>query len=218
MKKSLISGAILFATCSLTNSAIAYEAGDWLVRAGATNVAPDESSGNVFVGGNDLGIGVNVGSNTQLGLNVAYFIQPNLAIELLAATPFDHDIGLNTVGALGSTKHLPPTLSANYYFADADSKLQPYLGAGLNYTVFFDESFTGSNEAAGFSDLELDDSFGVSVQAGLDFILDSTWSINASVRWIDIDTEATFKLNDAAGKVDVEIDPFVYTLSVGYRF
>jgi outer membrane protein len=196
----------------------AYEKGDWIVRAGVTNVSPDASSSNVFVGGADLGIGVNVGSNTQLGLNVAYFVTSNIAVELLAATPFSHDIGLNSVGALGDTKHLPPTITVNYYLANPSSQFQPYVGLGVNYTVFFDEGFTDANKAAGFNDLSLDDSFGLSAQAGLDYVIDTNWHVNVSARWIDIDTEATFDLNGSQGVIDVEIDPMVYTVALGYRF
>lgn len=196
----------------------AYQTGDWILRAGLTNVTPQESSSNVFVNNADLGVGVNVDGNTQLGINVGYFLTPNWSIELLAATPFSHDIGLNTVGALGKTKHLPPTLTANYYFADPAAALQPYVGLGVNYTVFFDEQFTDANTAAGFSDLSLDSSWGYSAQVGIDYVVDSNWHVNASVRYIDISTQGTFKLNGASGKVDVDIDPYVYTLSMGYRF
>ncbi len=216
MKKTTLCAALVAAL--FAGQSLAYETGDWIVRGGLTNVAPDESSSNVFVDGSDLGVGVNVNNNTQLGLNVAYFVTPNWAVELLAATPFSHDIGLNTVGALGSTKHLPPTVTANYYFADSGATFQPYAGIGLNYTVFFDEEFTAANKDAGFSDLDLDPSLGLSAQLGFDYMLNDGWHLNASVRYIDISTEATFKLGNASGKVDVDIDPFVYTLSLGYRF
>lgn len=213
--KHLLTGVLLLGA---TSPALAYEKGDWLVRGGLTNVSPDDSSGNVFVDGSDLGVGVNVDSNTQIGLNLAYFITNNVAIEVLAATPFSHDIGLNTVGALGSTKHLPPTVSANYHFAEPSSAFQLYVGAGINYTVFFDEEFTAANTDAGFSDLNLDDSFGLSLQIGFDYMLTDNWFINGSARWIEIDTDASFDLNGDAGSVSVEIDPMVYTLSLGYRF
>jgi outer membrane protein len=170
----------------------------------------------VFVGGADLGIGVNVDSSTQLGLNFAYFFADNWNVELLAATPFDHDINLNTVGPLADTKQLPPSLTANYFFSNGPFK--PYLGAGINYTLFFDEGFTQDNRAAGFSDLDLDDSFGLTFQAGFDYQFNDNWLFNASARWIDIDTDATFDLNGASGSVDVDIDPLVYTLSIGYIF
>jgi outer membrane protein len=218
MKKLILSVAVTTSLLSPINPAYAYEKGDWVVRVGITTVAPDDSSSNVNVGGADLGIGVNVDSNSQLGLNFLYFYSPQLAIELLAATPFSHDIGLDTVGALGNTKQLPPTLSANYYFADPNAKFQPYVGAGINYTIFFDEEFSSANSSAGFSNLDLDNSLGLAAQVGFDYMLDDKWLVNASVRWIDIDTEASFYLNGAAGSVDVSIDPFVYSITAGYRF
>lgn len=218
MKLSKISAALVLAAAAINTQAFAHNQGDWLVRGGITQVSPDDSSSNVFVDGADLGVGVNVDSNAQLGLNLAYFFTPKWNVELLAATPFSHDIGLNTVGDLGSTKHLPPSLTANYYLLDGASSFQPYVGAGVNYTIFFDEDFTAANQTAGFNNLDLDASFGLTAQVGADFKIDKKWHVNASVRWIDIDTEATFDLNGAAGKVNVDIDPYVYTVSIGYTF
>ena len=218
MKKLILSVAIAGTLLSTISPVFAYEQGEWVVRVGMTTVAPDDSSNNVNVGGADLGVGVNVDSNTQLGLNFVYFYSPQLAIEVLAATPFSHDIGLDTLGSLGNTKHLPPTVSANYYFLEPSAKFQPYVGAGINYTIFFDEKFTSANTDAGFSNLDLDSSFGLAAQVGFDYMLDDKWLINGSVRWMDINTEASFDLNGAAGSVDVSIDPLVYSITAGYRF
>jgi outer membrane protein len=102
---------------------------------------------------------------------------------------------------------------------DASSALQPYVGAGLNYTIFFDEEFTGANKLAGLTNLELDNSFGLTAQLGADYKINHKWHINASVRWIDIDTEANFKVGSAGGRVsNIEIDPTVITVSLGYTF
>ena len=147
-----------------------------------------------------------------------YLFSPQLAIEVLAATPFSHDMNLDTVGARGNTKHLPPTVSSNYYFAGPSAKFQPHMGDGINYTIFFDEEFTSANIRAEFRDLEIDSSFGLAAQVGFDYMLDDKWLINASVRWMDIDTEATFDLNGSPGSVDVSIDPLVYSITAGYRF
>jgi len=216
MRKHFLSASALCLTlAALSPLASAHQQGDWIVRGGLTTVAPDESTSNIVAGGTDLGVALNIDNDTQLGLNVAYFITDNINIELLAATPFKHDVNFQ----LGEVTHLPPTLTANYYFNDASSAFQPYIGAGINYTFIFDEEFTGANETAGLSDLSLDNSFGLSAQVGMDYQIDTKWHVNASVRFIDIDTEATFKVGDAAGKVsDIEIDPWVYTLSVGYTF
>ncbi len=206
------------------SNAVAFEKGDILVRGGFATVAPDESSSNINVG-DDLGFGLTIDNNTQLGLTAAYFITDRVNVEVLAATPFTHDVNfaidnpLGTGNQLGEVTHLPPTVTVNYYFNDPSSVFQPYVGAGLNYTFIYDEQFTGANEEAGLSDLSLDNSFGLAAQAGIDYQLSERWFLNAAVRWIDIDTEASFNLSDTRGSVrSIEIDPFVYAISLGYRF
>jgi outer membrane protein len=224
MKKSSVALLVL-ASVSVSQVAHAFQKGDLIVRGGLAMVSPDESSSNIVVGGTDLGVNVGVDDNTQVGLNIAYFVTDNINIEVLAATPFKHDVNfgvsdpLGTGDQLGEVTHLPPTVSVNYYFNDPSSAFQPYVGAGLNYTVFFDEEFTSANQTAGLADLDLDDSFGLAAQVGVDYMIDEKWFVNGSVRWIDIDTEASFNLNGVQGSVDsIEIDPWVYTIAVGYRF
>ncbi|GAA5216808.1 outer membrane protein OmpW [Corallincola platygyrae] len=195
------------------------------MRGGIINVSPDDSSGNVWVdglGSTDMGVGVD--DDTQLGLNFAYMVTDNIAVELLAATPFTHDVNLENSqlglgdGKLAEVTHLPPTLSALYFFGDSQTKFRPYVGLGLNYTIFFDEEFTGSRKEQGFNDLDLSNSFGWSAQLGADYSLNDNWFINAQARYIDISTDADFKVGDSKASVSVDIDPWVYMASVGYRF
>ena len=222
--KNIKLGLIALSVATAAPSALAFQQGDIIVRAGLTNVSPDDSSSNIFVG-SDLGVDVSVGDDTQLGLNIAYFITDRLNIEVLAATPFTHDVDfgvsdpLGTGDRLGEVTHLPPTITLNYYFNNPSSAFQPYVGGGLNYTFIFDEKFTSANDAAGLKNLSLDNSFGFSAQVGVDYMVNEQWFINGSVRWIDIDTEASFNLNGTPGSVSsIEIDPMVYTISLGYRF
>ncbi|WP_027949312.1 OmpW/AlkL family protein [Haliea salexigens] len=217
-------GLIALSVAAAAPGAYAFQQGDFIVRAGLTNVSPDDSSSNIFVG-SDLGFNLSVGDDTQLGLNIAYFITDRLNIEVLAATPFTHDVNfgvsdpLGTGDRLGEVTHLPPTITLNYYFNNPSSAFQPYVGAGINYTVIFDEDFTSANDAAGLKNLSLDNSFGLSAQLGVDYMVNDQWFINGSIRWIDIDTEASFNLNGTPGNVNsIEIDPMVYTISLGYRF
>lgn len=217
MKKSLLTLALL---SSLSTVAVANQAGDILVRGGLTSVNPASDKAAVFLDGTDSGLEVSVDDNVQLGLNFVYFYDKNWAIELLAATPFDHDIKLHAgdTSLLADTKHLPPTLSALYYF-DTDLAFKPYVGVGINYTVFFDNSFTPTYSEAGFSDLKLDNSFGFALQVGADYDLGDNWSMNISARYIDISTDATFKVGGSVnGTASVDINPMVYSLMVGYKF
>ena len=113
---------------------------------------------------------------------------------------------------------MPPTLSALYYF-DTNSAFKPYVGLGINYTVFFDEDFASAPKSLGLSNLDLDGSFGLSAQIGADYHLDDKWSLNASMRYIDINTEATFDVaGNNIGKANIDVDPMVYSLMLGYKF
>ncbi|MEW6997537.1 OmpW family protein [Colwelliaceae bacterium BS250] len=220
MKKSILSLALL-ATLISAPVLASYEAGDIVVRAGATMVDPNTDKTGIDLAGEASGLTLSVEDNTQLGLNFVYFFDSNWAIELLAATPFTHDVKLQAAGVettLGEVSHLPPTLSAIYYF-DTGTKFMPYVGAGLNYTIFFDEEFTSTYKDAGFSNLELDGSFGFSLQVGADYQLNEKWHINASARYIDIATDATFDVGgDSIGSASIDVDPMVYSLMLGYKF
>ncbi|HBY86077.1 MAG TPA: outer membrane protein OmpW [Colwellia sp.] len=237
MKKTLLTIALL---SSLSTAAFANQAGDILVRGGATMVSPSSNEATVLLDGSATPLSISVDDNTQFGLNLVYFFDSNWAIELLAATPFTHDVilhdpkgvtdsvyGIDLNGAtLAEVSHLPPTLSALYYF-DTGTAFKPYVGVGVNYTIFFDEDFTSTPQAAGFSNLELDGSWGYSVQLGLDYELDKNWSVNVSARYIDINTKATFDIDNALnvpsglvgkGSASVDVDPMVYSVMLGYTF
>ena len=219
---SKLSACLLLAPALLAASFVqAHQAGDIIVRAGAVTVDPREDSSGIKLGGTDLGGKATLDSDTQLGLNFAYMLTDKVGIELLAATPFSHDVGVKGLGGLdgklGSIKHLPPTLSLIYYPLDNASAFKPYVGAGINYTWFFDEelSSTAKNTFDGFS---LDNSWGLAAQIGADYMLSDNWMVNAQVRYIDIDTTGKTSLNGAPVKVDVDVDPWVYMVGLGYKF
>ena len=76
------------------------------------------------------------------------------------------------------------------------------------------------SQPAGTTDatLDLDNSTGIAAQIGLDYMISENILINGTIWWIDIDTQANIYTADATVNFDVDIDPFVYFLSVGYRF
>ena len=115
-------------------------------------------------------------------------------------------------------RQLPPTLMAQYYFFDSNSKLRPYVGAGINYTTFYDTDFNKTGRDAGLSDLSVKDSWGLAGQVGLDYELDQNWMLNMSVWYMDIDTEVKFKANGKQQNIDTRIDPWVFFFGLGYRF
>ena len=228
MRTSLLTASLLSLAIAAP-LAHAHQAGDIIVRAGAITVDPQESSSDIWVGalGTDVaGSKATLDSDTQLGLNFAYMVTDHVGVELLAATPFSHDVGVKGMpgafaglnGKLGELKHLPPTLSVVYYPLDASSAFQPYLGAGINYTWFFDTELSSEAEDRGFSGLDMDDSWGLAAQVGMDYMLTDNIMLNAQVRYIDIDTTGTTQILGDKVKVDVDVDPFVYMVGLGYKF
>ena len=177
------------------------DAGDWLLRVGAHTVMPKSDNHDV----------VEVEDATMVTFNATYFVTSHWAVELLAALPFEHDIELVSGGTVARTKHLPPTLSAQYHFRPG-TNFRPYVGVGVNVTEFFEEDTTGALAGA---DLELERSVGPSYQIGFDVDLTKSMFFNAEVRYLDIDTDA--KLNGASlGSVD--IDPWAVGINLGVRF
>jgi len=188
-------------------SAQAIQQGDMFMRFTATQVAPnDDSSG--FTGA--ATVSPEVGDSTTLGATFVYMMSNNLGFEVLAALPFEHDVTVEGMGKVGSTKQLPPTVSVQYYF-NPEEKFRPYVGAGLNYTVFFNDT---TIDALG-GDLELDDSFGLAAQVGFDYDINAKWFLNADIRYINIETTAEIA---AVGTSDVDINPTVISVGVGYKF
>jgi outer membrane protein len=232
MNKSLLSVALVSLALAAP-LAHAHEAGDIILRAGAITVNPKDDSSSVKVdqgplAGANLGGKATLNSDTQLGLNFAYMITNNWGIELLAATPFEHDVKLKGTalgaanGKLGSLKHLPPTLSVVYYPLDGKSAFQPYVGAGINYTWIYDEHVSSQAQANGFSNFKASNSWGMAFQVGADYMITDNIMLNAQLRYIDINTRATVE-NDAVApgtraRVNVDVDPFIYMVGLGYKF
>lgn len=201
MKKSL---GILAAVSALGVMGTA-SAADCLLRVGVHSVNPNTS--------NTGAAKVDVSGAQQLSINGACFVTPNLAIDVLGALPFQHDIKLKNGPKVGSTKHLPPTIGAQWHFAPTGS-FDPYVGAGLNYTFFFSTDTTG---ALAGTRLDLGSSLGLAAQVGGDFHLANDWVIGLDVRWAQIKSSA--KLNGNPATVgDVTLDPMIYGLTIGKKF
>ena len=149
-----------------TISASAKQAGDWLLRAGLSNVDPKSDNGDI----------VEADADTMFTFDISYMLTDNWAVELLAAAPFEHDISLIDGPQVASAKQLPPTLSVQYHF-NPTGRFQPYLGAGVNWTLFFEEDTTGPLSGA---DLKLDNSVGIAAQVGVDWTIGEHWLVNAT--------------------------------------
>ena len=224
MSRTFKLGVLAAAVMATAPAVQAFEAGDFILRAGVAHVAPDDSSDVITVNGAAaLGANARVGvdSNSQLGIRGTYMLTSELGLGLLAATPFKHNIvgagDLAAAGKIAETKHLPPTLTLQYFPMASSSAFQPFVGVGVNYTTFFEEKTTGALEG---SKLDLDDSVGVAFEIGMDYMLSENFGLNAAIWWADISTDAQVTLPDGTktDKFEVEIDPMVYMVGFTYKF
>lgn len=215
---------VLFAlaTALVGTTAVAQD-NPWQIRARALGVLPDESA-DLSVGSTALGGDVSIDDSIVPELDITYFFSENLSAELiLGVTP--HDVTATNVSAVGGADVdigdvwlLPPTLTFQYHF-NTGGKVKPYIGAGLNYTLFFDE------DAGPVADsIDYDASFGGALQAGIDIDMDGEpggWLFNIDVKKIWINTDVTVDFTTALGAVvdaDVDINPTVVGIGFGYKY
>lgn len=203
-------GAILASTAM--TPVMAKDAGDILMRVRGIAVVPNEGGSTDAIGG-QAGI-----DNAYVPeLDFTYFFTENIAAELILATT-KHDVKMKSTSLardveLGDVWLLPPTLTVQYHFAPK-SNFSPYIGAGLNYTFFYNED--RGNDAA-VTSVKYEDSVGYALQAGFDYKLDDRWSLNFDVKKLFLNTDVTVN-GGAINAKDVQIDPWIFGLGVGYRF
>lgn len=234
MKKRIL--ALSIATALVSPMLAHAEAGDWVVRLRAVNVSPNESS--------DLGKDVNnllgapvMSSGAELTvsdkvipeLDISYYFTKHIAAELILALGTRHNVSIedDAVGVvgnqgLGSVNLLPPTLTAQWHF-NPDQMIDPYVGAGINYTIMLDRNLKGSAGAINGNKIKIDsDSWGWALQAGVDINLKDGWLINADIKYIDLDTSVKLKGAVTANtwrKIDsLDINPWVVGIGVGKKF
>jgi len=184
-----------------------FQAGDWLVRGRVIGVIPDESSKTTVAGGK-----VGVANDYVPEVDFSYFLTPNIAAELILGTS-KHDLdgkGTLTGTPIGSAWIVPPTLAVQYHFMP-DQAFKPYVGAGINYSFFWNEKPSSS-----FNKLEMTGGFGYALQAGFDYKIANNWYLNADLKKIYLNVDAS--LNSGAVKADVDLDPWVAGVGIGYKF
>ncbi len=182
------------------------------VKVGVSLIQPDESSSISLIGGE-----AKISDEYVPTLQIEYFFSDNISAELLCCVA-EHEVKAENTALgsvdLGKVSHFPPTLTVKYRWTDMGA-FQPHLGAGVNYTTFYDKQLPAGGPVTA---IHYDDSFGGALQAGFDYKLGDHWSLNVDVRkvWISSDVAISAGTTQIAAKVD--INPLIVTVGSGYRF
>lgn len=182
----------------------------WMIRLRALGVITRDSG---RVDGID-GSGLSSSNSVTPELDITYFFNDNIATELVLGTTSSKIYGkgsISTLGEVGKTWLLPPTLTLQYHFTEFGA-FKPYVGAGVNYTMFYNQS--GKSAAS----LDVKNTFGVALQAGFDYMLDDHWGLNVDAKKLFLrpDFDANVGGSNVSGKA--KLDPWLIGAGVTYRF
>jgi outer membrane protein len=200
MKKQVLTALVLASTLMAGNTFAQAKEGPWMVRVRAVNL----TSANT----DNTGLGLSVNNKTIPELDISYFINKNVAVELILTVPQEHTLNSTVVGGdIGTLSHLPPTLLVQYHFDMPGYK--PYVGAGINYTKFSSVNLTVPG-----ADIDRD-SFGAALQVGVDIPLSGNMYLNFDLKKVYIGTDVSIAgVNQGSFKVD----PVLFGMGVGWRF
>ncbi len=211
--KTICVGALsALIVCSGVSIAEAAAAGPLKLRLRGIAVVPRDNADITPIGGS-----TEINTKFVPEIDITYHVTKHFAFELIAATA-KHDVeavrtSIGTVD-LGSVRHIPPTLTLQYHFSP-DAQVRPYVGAGLNYTIFL-----SLDDPEGL-DVKYDNGFGAALQAGVDIGLNDNWHINFDVKRLFLDTDVSINaeaLSLGTIDADVDVDPWIFGIGLGYTF
>ncbi len=199
MKKQVIAAAVLGLVMATSAFAQAAPQGPWQVRVRALHL--DSSNKD------STGLDLSINDKWMPEIDISYFFTPNIAAELVLTIPQKHDLRAGGT-QIGTLRHLPPTLTAQYHFAP-NGAIRPYVGAGINYT-----RFSSVHLPAGVG---IDkSSFGGALQLGVDVPLPyKNLILNFDVKKVYIKTDVS------AGGAKIgsfKVDPVLFGIGLGWRF
>lgn len=227
MKHQMKFLAVAAAAMLAAGSVCAQTAGTWMVRAGATRLAPVGPSGCMTAPDYGDGSGCtrsNVSANTQLAGGITYMYTDNISVDVPLALPFKHDVigagSMEGAGKLGEVKALPMTVFLQYRFLEANAKFRPYVGLGVTYAYFFDEQGSyhltqTTNPGGPPTSFTVDAKFILTPQIGATLALNDKWFIDVFYSKAKLSTTTHFSSGQT---MPADLDPAAYGIAVGYKF
>ena len=194
----------------------AVMAQDWTAKIGAIRYDTHSKTSGI------KGIGIPPGADAEVGdvstvvLVIERRLTPNLSAELVLGIPANiRAKATGSVAFLGndilSAKNLAPTLLVNYHFGDANQALRPYVGAGINFTTF------RSIKSSLAPKVEMSDSVGLAVQAGLNYAINKQWGLYGSIARVDVKSDLVATASTVLTST-IDFRPMTYSAGLTYRF
>ena len=210
----LRSGVALLISATVAAAASA-DTGTWEVRLRAVNLNPANNS-DAYAPLQIPKDAIHINGKWIPDLDFEWFFSRHLSTELLLTYPQTQRVtvehsALGGPTVIGTFKHLPPTLTLKYNFLPGHP-FQPYVGAGVNFTLISDVNI--NVPTVGRLDLN-NNSEGWAAQAGFDYELKQHWYLSADVKWVMIRSDVLFQ---GTKITQARLDPFLFGIGVGYRF
>ena len=182
-------------------------AGTFQVRLRGIAVVPDPSA-TITISGKAIGGTTSVTDSVIPEADLTYFLTDNIGVEAIAGVT-RHTVSNSVAGRVSSVSLLPPTVTAQYHF-DPNGAIRPYVGAGINYTFFY-------NPSSALPNIGFKNSFGWALQAGADVpVGDGPYFLNVDVKKLFLNTS----IKAAGGTVQAKasLDPWLLGMGMGMRF
>lgn len=210
-------GLLVLSGLLLSTLSFGQEAGELHMRVRATGVVPMEDAKIETIGGN-----VAVSNNLIPEVDFTYYFTKNIAAELILGTSKHEVVAVNTALGnldLGRVMLLPPTLNLQYHFYPTKN-LKPYVGAGLNYTIFYDQG-QGKGRNAAVTSAAYDNNLGYSFQLGFDYKINDKlyWNVDVKKLYLNTDVEVGAALPSGQVYVPAEVDlnPWLISTGIGFK-
>jgi outer membrane protein len=222
--KAITTSAALAAALFAAGGAHAQSAGTMMLRAGATQIKPNVSSGDLSAP-SFAGTQADIRANTQFAGGISYMLTDNVAVDLPLSLPFKHEVdgagAIAGVGKIGEVRALPITLLGQYRFMEAKSAFRPYLGAGVTYAKFYKARSTAAlsgltgGTPSNPTTLSFKSKFAATLQVGASYAFTERWFLDANITHTFLKTRATLSTGQT---LDAKVDPDSYSLAIGYAF
>lgn len=194
----------------------AASSGDNVFKIGVTRYDSHSRTNGISGIGVPAGADAKVGDATTVIFVYERLFTPNIGVELvLGVPPTIKSKATGSVAFLGddvlSAKNVAPTVFVNYHFFAPGDTWRPYLGAGLNYTRFT------SVKSKLASNVELGDSYGLALNAGVNYAINKDWGLFASVARIDVKSKLVAS-GSTVLTTTIDFRPWVYSFGAYWQF